>query len=73
MKLLKKAVDIKNDEDRFHSALARAYHLLGDVRRARQAMGTALKLADNPTDQERYSNKLAALHQLSEDGSSRFN
>lgn len=67
--LLKKAVEIKEDEDHFHFALARAYYLSGDLKRAKQAMKKAHDVAKNPLDQQRYSNKLAALHHLSANGS----
>ena len=62
--LLKEAIDIKEDEDRFHFALAKAYYFSGDLRRATQAMEDAREVAASPRDRARYRNKLAALESI---------
>ncbi len=59
--LLKKAIDIKEDEDRFHFALATAYYFSGDLRRATQAMEDAREVAASPREKARYRHKLEAL------------
>jgi Flp pilus assembly protein TadD len=66
--LLKRAVKIKKEEDRFHFALAQAYYQLGDVKRAKQALKKAREFADDPHARQRYNSKLATLNSLSTSG-----
>lgn len=64
--LLRDAIKIKDDEDRFHFELAQAYYLSGDMKRAARAMKKAKELAGNPADRQRYSSKLKLLNRLYE-------
>lgn len=64
IELLKQAIKIKDDEDRFHFALAKAYYFSGDFKRATEAMEKAREVAATPSDKQRYRHKLAALESI---------
>lgn len=61
IKLLKRAIKIKDNEDQFHFSMAKAYYLAGDVKRSEKAMKKAEKVAKDPANQEKYRRKLEAL------------
>jgi Flp pilus assembly protein TadD len=61
IKLLKKAIRKKPEEDKFHFHLAIAYYLAGDRESAIASMQKARDLAAVPEDQNRYAQKLRLL------------
>ena len=59
-----RAVALKTDVDQFHFDLARAYFMIGDIKRAKDYMQRAERRAVNGELKEKYRGKLSALSNM---------
>lgn len=58
-----RAVSLHRAEPRFHFGLARAYYLMGDIRRAERSLKRAYELDESDINRELYLAKLQSLRQ----------